>query len=96
MCIRDSPSTLRDLPSNLISSYLPRAILGDDYHWGISVVDVVSARADALAASDIRDSTALDPYVFTRDAYFQRRKFLIFDGDPPLDDFFDDFGEEEE
>ncbi len=90
------PSTLRDLPSTLIRSYMPRLILGSDYHWSISVVDVVSARAGALAATDVRDASALDPYAFTRDAYFQRRKFLIYDGDLPMDDFFDEFDEFEE
>ena len=61
-------------------------------------LDVVSARADALALTDTRDASALDAYVFTREAYIQRRKFLIFDGDPPteeFDDFFDDFDEQE-
>jgi phospholipid-binding lipoprotein MlaA len=89
------PSTLRDLPSDLIHSYLPRLLLGDTYNWGVSGFGVVSGRAEVLSASDIRDASALDPYSFTRDAYVQRRKFLIYDGDPPLDDLFDDFGEED-
>ena len=74
-------------------SAIPRLILGSDYHWGISVVDFVSIRADLISATKVRDSSALDPYAFTRDAYYQRRKFLIYDGDPPIDDFFDDFEE---
>lgn len=85
------PATLRDLPSTVIRSAMPRLILGSDYHWGISVVDIISARADLMSATRVRDSSALDPYAFTRDAYYQRRKFLIFDGDPPVEDFFDDF-----
>ncbi len=87
------PSTVRDLPSTLVRSMMPRLILGHEYHWGLSVVDFVSARADLLTATEVRDASALDPYAFTRDAYYQRRKFLIFDGDPPVDDFFDDFEE---
>ena len=74
-------------------SAIPRIILGSDYHWGISVVDIVSARADLISATQVRDASALDPYAFTRDAYYQRRKYLIFDGDPPVEDFFDDFEE---
>ena len=89
------PSTLRDLPSDVIRSWVPQMLFGGDIHWGVSVVDLVRARAGALAASDIRDASALDPYAFTRDAYFQRRRFLIYDGDPPLEDFFSDFGEED-
>ena len=61
----------------------------------MTVVDVVNTRAQLLTASRVRDASAIDPYAFTRDAYFQRRKFLIYDGDPPIEDFFDDFGDEE-
>lgn len=89
------PTTLRDLPSNIINSYVPRLILGNDYHWAISAVDVVNTRAQLLSASRVRDASAIDPYAFTKDAYFQRRKFLIYDGDPPIEDFFDDFGDDD-
>ncbi len=85
------PSTVRDLPSLLVRSTLPRLMLGDNYHIAISAVDLVSVRADLLTATDVRDVSALDPYAFTRDAYYQRRKFLIYDGSPPLEDFFDEF-----
>ncbi len=87
------PTTLRDLPSLLVRGYLPRLVLGSDYHWGVTALDVVSKRAALLSASDVRDASALDPYVFTRDAYYQRRKFLIYDGQPPLEDLFDEFDE---
>ena len=90
------PSTVRDLPSTLVRSLLPRLILGHDYHWGVSVVDIMSARAELLTASDVRDASAIDPYAFTRDAYYQRRKFVIYDSAPPLDDFFDEFEEYDE
>jgi phospholipid-binding lipoprotein MlaA len=90
------PSTLRDLPSAIVRSAMPRLILGSEYHWGMSVVDIVSARADLISATKVRDASALDPYAFTRDAYYQRRKFLIFDGDPPVEDFFDEFDEFDE
>ena len=85
------PSTLRDLPSTLVRSYIPRLILGNEYHWSVSVVDAISTRASLLNATDVRDASALDPYAFTRDAYYQRRKFLVYDGRPPLEDLFDEF-----
>lgn len=88
------PTTVRDLPATLIHSYLPRLLIGHDYNIGIGTVDVVSARASLLSASDVRDASALDPYAFTRDAYYQRRKFLIYDGRPPLDDLFGDFDDD--
>jgi len=85
------PSTWRDLPSTIIRSTMPRLLLGYEYHWAMSALDIVSAREDLIASTRVRDASALDPYAFTRDAYYQRRKFLIYDGDPPLDDFFDEF-----
>ena len=90
------PSTVRDLPVLVMRSILPRLILGDAHNLGISGLDVLSARAGALDLTETRDASALDAYVFTREAYVQRREFLIFDGDPPLDDFDDFFDEFED
>lgn len=93
------PSTVRDLPVLVLRGFLPRIVLGGFHNLGISGLDVVSARAGALDLTETRDAAALDAYVFTREAYIQRRKFLIYDGNPPLDDFddfFDEFEEEEE
>ncbi|MXY06692.1 MAG: VacJ family lipoprotein [Gammaproteobacteria bacterium] len=87
------PSTVRDLPSMAIRAFTPRLLLGGSYDLWMGGVDLVAARADALALTDARDAAALDPYAFTREAYYQRRKFQIFDGDPPLDDFDDFFDE---
>ena len=93
------PSTLRDAPSAVIRGMIPRLLIGPDYPWGLSVLDLVNTRASLLTTTDVRDASALDPYTFTRDGYIQRRKYLIYDGEPPLDDLFDDFddfGDEED
>ncbi|MYE87290.1 MAG: VacJ family lipoprotein [Gammaproteobacteria bacterium] len=84
------PSTIRDLPSMAIRAFTPRLLIGSGYPLWATGIDLVAARADALALTDTRDAAALDPYAFTREAYYQRREFQIFDGNPPLDDF-DDF-----
>ncbi|MCZ6644149.1 MAG: VacJ family lipoprotein [Gammaproteobacteria bacterium] len=84
------PATLRDLPGKMIYVAVPRLVLGSGYGWLVGGLDLLNARADLLTATDARDASALDPYAFTREAYYQRRKFLIFDGDPPFDDFFDE------
>ncbi len=89
------PTTIRDLPSMLVNGYLPRLLIGSQYHWSIGLVDVVSTRAGVLAATNVRDASALDRYAFTRDAYLQRRKFLVYDGDLPYEDFFDEFVDDE-
>lgn len=44
---------------------------------------MVNTRADLLDASRILEQAALDKYVFQRDAYFQRRRSLVYDGRPP-------------
>lgn len=87
------PATVRDLPALAISALWPRLILGQYHDLWISGVGLVSARSEALTLTDARDSAALDPYAFTREAYYQRREFLIHDGRPPLDDFDSFFDE---
>ena len=86
------PTTIRDLPSLTVRGFVPRLVLGSSYSFWLGGLDVLNTRANALALTDARDASALDPYAFTREAYFQRRKYVIFDGDPPeeFDDFFDD------
>jgi phospholipid-binding lipoprotein MlaA len=77
---------------------------GDYYAWPISYLEpdrdrnilialrFVTVRADLLEATRILETAALDPYEFVRDAYFQRRRNLVYDGKPPPDedDFMDD------
>lgn len=59
-------------------------------------VDVVDTRARLAPAIKLRDETAFDPYIFTREAYLQQRLNLIYDGDPPIQDLEDlDLLEEE-
>jgi phospholipid-binding lipoprotein MlaA len=54
----------------------------------------VTVRADLLEASAILETAALDPYEFVRDAYLQRRRNLVYDGNPPEDkDHFQPTGE---
>jgi len=43
----------------------------------------VNTRADLLDASRILEEAALDRYVFQRDAFLQRRRSLIYDGNAP-------------
>jgi len=46
-------------------------------------LNFVSTRANLLDATDLLEKAALDPYEFQRDAYLQRRRNLIYDGNPP-------------
>ena len=49
---------------------------------GLTVLQIVNARAGLLGASRVIDDIALDKYTFVRDAYLQRRRSLVFNGDP--------------
>jgi len=44
---------------------------------------LVNTRADLLDASQLLEEAALDKYTFQRDAFLQRRRSLIYDGNPP-------------
>lgn len=83
------PSTVRDsialpieqqvAPETFVSTVRMRNSL--------SVVRLVNTRANLLQAGNMLDGISLDKYTFMRDAYLQRRRSLVYDGDPPpLDD----------
>ncbi len=81
------PSNMRDAPSLVVDweTYPPNRVQG---HSGtrdkMYVVEVIDKRAQLLAAGDILEQAAgQDPYVFVREAYRQRRRYLIYDGNPP-------------
>jgi phospholipid-binding lipoprotein MlaA len=56
------------------------------------VIRFTGRRAELLDASSVLEQAALDRYAFVRDAWLQRRRSLIYDGDPPREkeDFDDD------
>ncbi len=51
-----------------------------------TVLRAVDSRSDLLKASTMLEEAALDKYTFTRDAYLQRRRSVIFEGNPPDED----------
>lgn len=67
----------------------------DEIYWGFVVLRAIDTRAGLLAAGDLMDEAALDRYVFVRDAYLQRRRNLVHDGNPPEDQDYDLFWDEE-
>jgi phospholipid-binding lipoprotein MlaA len=86
------PSNVRDGLGLIVDAYgyggfwLPRLI--DPPHrvaWrnSLSALDIVNLRASLLDTESIFEAAALDRYSFLRDAYMQRRRNLIYDGDPP-------------
>ena len=49
----------------------------------LTVVRAVDNRSELLKVTTMLDEAALDKYTFTRDAYLQRRRSAIYDGNPP-------------
>lgn len=88
------PSTLRDTVGLFADSYVdPIYQLHDsDAMWATVALKGVDARADLISTKKILDQASLDPYEFMRSGYFQRRNYLVYDGNPPLEDL--DFDEE--
>lgn len=66
--------------------------IGDNkYGWTMWILRYVDRRSDMLRSQKAFESAAIDPYVFTRDSYMQRRKYLVYDGSPPMEeDFFEE------
>ncbi|MSQ19453.1 MAG: VacJ family lipoprotein [Betaproteobacteria bacterium] len=86
------PSTFRDTSAwyiDAIASPFGAAIGAIDsenvagIRYGLWTLNIINRRADALGATTLIDQAALDRYTFTRDAFLQRRRNLVFDGDPP-------------
>ena len=59
-----------------------------------ATLEAIDTRAGLLEETEIMERAALDPYEFLRNAYFQRREYLIHDGQVPLDHQFEEFEEE--
>jgi phospholipid-binding lipoprotein MlaA len=53
--------------------------------WTLFALDLIDQRADLLSASKLLEMAALDRYIFTREAYLQRRLNFVYDGNPPMD-----------
>lgn len=82
------PSTLRDtvaMPVDFGGDLASRA--GDiRTRNSLRVLNVLDTRAGLLGLSSALDDVALDKYSFARDAYLQRRRNAVYDGNPPETD----------
>lgn len=91
------PNSARDLPDIATSMLLnPLTYISGGILIPIQALRIINLRANLLDETRIRDEAAVDPYSFTREAYLQRREYLIFDGNPPSEGYEDIFEEESE
>ncbi|WP_345811968.1 VacJ family lipoprotein [Paraburkholderia sp. PREW-6R] len=76
------PSTVRDAVGSVGNYYINPLSYVDPagLSWGLYGLNVINTRANLLNASDVLEGAALDKYSFVRNAYLQRRQYLLSDG----------------
>ncbi len=79
------PSSARDTVGLVADWYLDPVnyIEDDEVRWGVVALRVIDKRADLLGTSRILQQATWDPYAFVRDAYLQKRRSEVYDGNPP-------------
>ncbi|MEM7219191.1 MAG: VacJ family lipoprotein [Pseudomonadota bacterium] len=80
---------------NIVSGFVSpiRLLQNNDQRISAIALTVVDARARLLQVETLVSG---DRYLFIRDAYLQRREFLVNDGKMEADPFLDEFDEDEE
>jgi phospholipid-binding lipoprotein MlaA len=80
------PCTVRDTAGLAVDYYALSVwplVESDKAKYALVGLDLLDIRAQMLKTEDVVKAIAVDEYVFNRDAYLQRRKFLITDGETP-------------
>jgi phospholipid-binding lipoprotein MlaA len=87
------PSTVRDTTAGVayaqareLSPYEYIDNGRDETALGLQVIQAIDLRADLLDRERLLNDLALDRYTFIRDAYLQRRRNVVYDGNPPEDE----------
>ncbi len=77
------PATSRGVPGAVVDTASnPVSYVG----FPVQLLSMLNSRANAEGSLKFIDEAALDPYVFTREAFLQHRKYLITDGQAELSD----------
>ncbi|OUD12652.1 ABC transporter [Thioflexithrix psekupsensis] len=92
------PSSIRDTAGRGVDGFFdPRSyVAGNDdvvlrWHVITNGIYAVDQRASLLEIEKVMKTAALDPYTYMRDAYLQRREYLVKDGNVPTqEDEFDE------
>jgi phospholipid-binding lipoprotein MlaA len=89
------PSDVRDAGGKLVDTYTnPRQYIRNSYvKYGLYLPSLLDTRA-ALLSLDETLKNVYDPYAFIRDAYLQRRAYLVSDGKVTQDDTLVDPGDD--
>jgi len=76
--VRDTVGLVLDVAADPVVQHRPKRTRD-----AAVVLRLVNDRANLLAADKVVEEAALDKYSYIRDAYLQRRRNLIHDGNPP-------------
>ena len=76
--VRDTVGLVLDVAADPVANHNPRRTRDMAI-----VLRLVNDRANLLPADKVVEEAALDKYSYMRDAYLQRRRNLIHDGNPP-------------
>ncbi len=79
--LRDTGAMVFDIKGNPVNHIddVPRRDM-------LTIVNLIDTRATYLKAGEVVEEAALDKYSFTRDAFLQRRRNQVYDGNPPEED----------
>ena len=82
------PSTFRDAAALPVDFNGDLAARAHDIPTrnALRVLNLIDTRAGLLGVSSALDDVALDKYSFARDAFLQRRRNAVYDGNPPETD----------
>lgn len=85
------PSSGRDAFGRLVDNQLDLVTQHEEVRERNAAIALraVDDRAQLLTATRVRDTAALDPYLYTREAYRQHRWNRLYDGNAPLPEFED-------
>ncbi|MFN4054736.1 VacJ family lipoprotein [Alishewanella sp. HH-ZS] len=93
------PTTIRGTAGGIVDNlYFPLGLLNTPLTLTRAAIMALDAREELMQVEDMLNNS-LDPYSFVKEAYFQRQRFKIYDGNPPppeetLDDDTLDFLDE--
>ena len=88
--VLDAASQPFDFYTNLLEHYENTSVRDK-----LNVLLIIDARQRLLAADRFLDDSN-DPYITFREAYLQNREYEIYDGDPPVEDDYFEFLDDEE
>lgn len=90
------PSTVRDSAGLYVDSQLSliKKIRPIRTRNAVATEKLLNKRADLLSQEELIDTASLDRYTFLRDAYLQRRESLVYDGNPPREQYEDDYSDD--